>query len=139
MKHDEPAVILVVDNDPEMRRILSLRLEHAGHTCVTAASGGQALAEWQQRSFDLVVSDLNMPGGDGASLAEALQRSEAVPIIFLTGFRGAFERRLRGLERVTLLEKPFDIVQFMGIVSATLAGRSTGDDGLRVGYEPAAR
>ena len=112
MKREEGAAILIVDNDPELAKVLALRLSHAGHFCVTANSAAQALSEWQQRSFDIVVSDLNMPGGDGIALAEALQRSEIVPIIFITGYSpdhvGTQDLNLPGrVPRVIL--KPFAI------------------------------
>ncbi len=126
MKREEGAAILIVDNDPELAKVLALRLSHAGHFCVTANSAAQALSEWQQRSFDIVVSDLNMPGGDGIALAEALQRSEIVPIIFITGFREDFKRRLRRTEDVTVLEKPFDPQKLIELIDATLVGREAG-------------
>jgi two-component system OmpR family response regulator len=125
--------ILVVDNDPELRNVLCVRLSRAGYDSVEAGSGAQALAEWQRRSFDLVVSDLNMPGGDGIALADTLQRSENVPIIFVTGFREDFRARLHRVKDVTVLEKPLDPAALLEIVEASLVGRDTGDDGLRVG------
>ncbi|MCE2880919.1 MAG: response regulator [Planctomycetaceae bacterium] len=131
MHRHSGATILVVENDPELRRVISLRLSGAGHQCVEAGTGAQALSEWQRRSFDVVVSDLNMPGGDGIALADALQRDEAVPIIFITGFREDFKRRLRRVGDVTLLEKPFDPSVLIDLIEATLIGRDTGDDGVR--------
>ena len=131
MSSESSPTVLIVDNDPDIRRVMSVRLANAGYICVEAGTGAQALAEWQRRSFDLVVSDLNMPGGDGIALADALQRSENVPIIFVTGFREDFRKRLRRVKDVTVLEKPFDPTEFLGIVEASLLGRTTGDDGLR--------
>ena len=131
MNHPEGANILVVDNDPDLARVISVRLSRAGHHCVTAVSGAQALAEWQQRSFDIVITDVNMPGGDGIALADALQRSEAVPIIFLTGFKHEIAKRLRTVKNVTVLEKPFDHAMLLEIVEATLVGETVGDDGCR--------
>lgn len=119
----EAPLILVVDNDPDLRRVMAVRLTRAGYRCVEAGSGAQALAEWQRRSFDLVVSDLNMPGGDGIALADALQRSENVPIVFVTGFRDEFRPRLRRVKDVTVLEKPFDPAQLTGVVEAALLAR----------------
>lgn len=132
MSTESSPTILIVDNDPEIRRVMSMRLTNAGYTCVEASTGAQALAEWQRRSFDVVVSDLNMPGGDGIALADALQRSENVPIIFVTGFREDFKKRLRRVKDVTVLEKPFDPATLLEIVEASLMGRAGGDDGLRM-------
>ena len=131
MSRESDATILVVDNDPDLRRVISLRLSRAGYSCVEAGTGAQALSEWRRRSFDVVVSDLNMPSGDGIALADALQRDEAVPIIFITGFREDFKRRLRRVNNVSLLEKPFDPSVLIDLIEATLARRATGDDGVR--------
>ena len=130
------ASVLIVDDDSELTHILAAYLERAGHECVKVHTGAQALAEWQKRSFDLVISDLNMPHGDGIDLAESLRRSEAVPIIFITGFKGDFEDRLSSTENVTVLEKPFDLKLLLGIIDATLAGVAVGDDGVRVPHSP---
>ena len=131
MHRESEATILVVDNDPDLRRVITLRLSRAGYSCVEAGTGAQALSEWRRRSFDVVVSDLNMPGGDGIALADTLQRDEAVPIIFITGFREDFKRRLRRVDNVSLLEKPFDPSVLIELIEATLVGRDTGDDGVR--------
>jgi CheY-like chemotaxis protein len=131
MSRESDATILIVDNDPDLRRVISLRLSRAGYSCVEAGTGAQALSEWRRRSFDVVVSDLNMPSGDGIALADALQRDEAVPIIFITGFRKDFKRRLRRVNNVSLLEKPFDPSVLIDLIEATLARRATGDDGVR--------
>lgn len=131
MHRESEATILVVDNDPDLRRVITLRLSRAGYSCVEAGTGAQALSEWRRRSFDVVVSDLNMPSGDGIALADALQRDEAVPIIFITGFREDFKRRLRRVNNVSLLEKPFDPSVLIDLIEATLVRRATGDDGVR--------
>jgi CheY-like chemotaxis protein len=131
MSRESDATILIVDNDPDLRRVISLRLSRAGYSCVEAGTGAQALSEWRRRSFDVVVSDLNMPSGDGIALADALQRDEAVPIIFITGFREDFKRRLRRVNNVSLLEKPFDPSVLIDLIEATLVRRATGDDGVR--------
>jgi two-component system response regulator GlrR len=131
MPKESGATVLVVDNDPDLRRVISLRLSNAGYFCVEAGTGAQALGEWRQRSFDVVVSDLNMPGGDGIALADALQRDEVVPIIFITGFREDFKRKLRRVSDVTVIEKPFDPTVLIDLIEATLIGRETGDDGVR--------
>lgn len=120
------AAVLVVDNDPEIRQVLARRLSDAGYSCVTAASGAQALAEWHGRTFDVVVTDLNMPGGDGIALADALQRSEQVPIVFITGFREDFKRRIRSIPDAIVLEKPFDGSRLIELVDAILLDKATG-------------
>ena len=129
MKATHTAVILVVDNDDSLRRYLAHVIEDAGYLCVTAATGAQALAEWQERSFDLVVTDLNMPNGDGISLAKVLQRSEAVPIVFITGFAGDHKKGIAEVNGAAVIEKPFDSDELLKLIEEKLAGRSVGETG----------
>lgn len=125
------SAVLIVEDDGDLAQVLCARLQREGHECVVAHTGAQALAEWQQRSFDLVVSDINLPNGDGIALAEVLQRSEAVPIIFITGFKNGYEERLKAVRNVTVLEKPFDIKVLLKMIDSMLDGKATGDDGIR--------
>ena len=129
MKATDTAFILVVDNDPSVRGHLEHVIRGAGHSCVTAATGAQALSEWKERSFDLVVTDLNMPNGDGIALAKALERSEVVPIIFITGFADDHRREIAQVKGATVLEKPFDSDDLLRMIDAKLAGRTVGEDG----------
>lgn len=129
MKATDTAVILVVDNDAAVRRYLAHVIEGAGYGCVTAETGAQALAEWKERSFDLVVTDLNMPNGDGISLAKSLIRSEAVPIIFITGFADDHAKGISEVKGAGVLQKPFDSDDLLRMIDAKLDGKPVGDDG----------
>jgi CheY-like chemotaxis protein len=128
---DARTTILIVENDPGLRRVISLRLAGAGYSCVEAGTGAEALSAWKERSFDVVVSDLHMPCGDGIELAHTLQDDEAVPIIFITGFREDFRRRLRRVSNVSLLEKPFDPSVLIDLIEATLLGCTADGNGVR--------
>ncbi len=116
--------ILLIDNDPDFTRALATRLICVGFRCVSAASGAQGLAEFENAHVDLIVSDLNMPGGDGVALAETIRRTSNVPIIFVTGFRDDFKFRLQLMENVTLIQKPFDSQKLIDLIAATLGNRS---------------
>jgi len=129
MKATDTVVILLVDNDPSVRSYLAHVIQGAGHICVTAATGAQALAEWKERSFDLVVTDLNMPSGDGITLAKSLQRSEAVPIIFITGFAGDHAEEIKDVKGASVLEKPFEPDDLLRLIDERLGGKLVGDDG----------
>lgn len=100
------ATILVVDDDEDLLRAMAGHLVGAGHACVTATDGDRALAAWRDQTFDLVITDLRMPGIDGCALIEALFEAEAVPVIVITGFRADFHRRLSGVPDLVVLEKP---------------------------------
>lgn len=118
MSLNDKGTILVIDNDEDLTRALTKRLCSLGYRCITAASGAQGLAEFRDAQFDLIVSDLNMPGGDGVTLAETIRRTSNVPIIFVTGFRDDFKHRLRLIKNVTTLRKPFnsqDLIDFITV------------------------
>ena len=67
--------ILVVDDDPDTRRLLSDLLKGAGHSVTLAVDGAQGLIHVRIRNYDLVLIDLMMPGIDGFHLAQMLSTS----------------------------------------------------------------
>jgi CheY-like chemotaxis protein len=80
---------LVVDDAPDVTEMLSLLLQYAGYEVVTVYSGHQALDAARRGSFDVVVSDIGMPGMNGYELAESLRASERyrdTPMLAVTGF-----------------------------------------------------
>ncbi len=79
--------VLVVDDQPVLCEIFSEYLRHDWHTVETANSGKEALAKFDAGAFDLVITDLAMPGMTGEQLATAIkERSPETPIVLLTGF-----------------------------------------------------
>ena len=80
---------LVVDDAPDVTEMLSFLLRYAGYEVVAAFSGAQALQAARAESFDVVVSDIGMPGMSGYELAEKLRAIEdyrQTPLIAVTGF-----------------------------------------------------
>jgi two-component system CheB/CheR fusion protein len=80
---------LVVDDAPDVTEMLSFALRYAGYEVVPAFSGEQALREASAGSFDVVVSDIGMPGMSGYELAERLRGLDdyrQTPLIAVTGF-----------------------------------------------------
>ncbi|MHC5115005.1 MAG: response regulator [Planctomycetota bacterium] len=112
--------ILIVDNDERITRALANRLANLGYECVTARCGNEAIQEFGRDAFDLVITDLNMPAGDGIGLTEALREQSGVPIIVITGFQAAYRRRLDRFDNIAVLEKPFDTSDLMDLVEAEL-------------------
>lgn len=79
-------LVLVVDDDPDMRALLELHLSGSGYRVETAVDGVDALLALGRRDFDLVLSDINMPNLDGVKLLEMItQKGISVPTIFVTG------------------------------------------------------
>lgn len=80
---------LIVDDAPDVVEMLAMVLRQSGYEVVTASSAPDALGAARGRSFDVVVSDIGMPGMNGYDLAVALRALpdyEVVPMIALTGF-----------------------------------------------------
>jgi two-component system OmpR family response regulator len=89
--------ILVVDDDPHIREVISFALQKAGFATLEAENGAQALTRFQEASPDLVVLDIVMPELDGTDVCKALRRISAVPIVFLSSRDDEVDRIL-GLE-----------------------------------------
>jgi PAS domain S-box-containing protein len=101
--------LLVVDDEPSNRRILCRVLERRGHHVDTAEEGGAALALLDKHTYDVIVSDLRMPGMSGHQLYARLQErgdSMVGRIIFLTGDTACEE--LAEVPSVPILAKPID-------------------------------
>ena len=89
--------ILVVDDEPQIIKVLKGYLEKAGFQVVTAGDGQMALQLFQREKPDFVILDLNLPGMDGLEICTAIRRESNVPILMLTA-RVEEADRIIGLE-----------------------------------------
>ncbi|MEL7183056.1 MAG: response regulator, partial [Pseudomonadota bacterium] len=77
--------ILIVDDDPNLRDLVTIALERAGHGTVTASDGQRALTEAARAAPDLIVLDVGLPELDGFEVCRRLRgRGDDVPVLFLT-------------------------------------------------------
>jgi CheY-like chemotaxis protein len=118
--------ILVVDDDPDIRRIAGLALERIGRFRVVLAENGEAgLALAVSERPDLVLLDVSMPGADGPAILAALRAAEAtrnLPVVFFTAASNDAEvARLRSLGAAGVVPKPFDVAELPRLVHAILA------------------
>ena len=107
---EDPAHILVVDDDARLRALLQRFLTEQGLRVSTAENAAMARAALADMAFDLLVLDVMMPGESGLELTAALRaEGQEVPILMLTA-RGAPDDRIAGLEQGVddYLAKPFD-------------------------------
>jgi two-component system alkaline phosphatase synthesis response regulator PhoP len=113
--------ILVVDDEPEIVRLVRDYLEHSGFAVVTAGDGPSALRAARMQRPDLVVLDLGLPGIDGLDVTRALRHDGTVPIVMLTA-RGEESDKLVGLEMGAddYLTKPFSPKELVARVRAVL-------------------
>lgn len=91
---------LVVDDAPDVTEMLATLLQHAGYQTVMAFSAAEALEMAQTEQFEVVVSDIGMPGMNGYDLAVALRalpEYRSIPLIAVTGF-SMYDDRGRALE-----------------------------------------
>jgi DNA-binding response OmpR family regulator len=129
--------VLIVDDEPEILRLVRDYLERAGFEVVTAGNGADALREFGRRRPDLVVLDLTLPETDGLDVARSMRRTGDVPIIMLTA-RTDEADRVAGLELGAddYVTKPFSARELVARVRAVMRRTqlaAMGDDVVRVG------
>ena len=115
------ATILVVDDEPQILRLVRDYLEHAGFKVLTAADGASALKAVRTGKPDLVVLDLGLPNLDGLDVARGLRKDGALPIIMLTARAGEADR-VAGLELGAddYVTKPFSPRELLARIRAVL-------------------
>jgi len=115
--------LLLVDDDPDLLKLISLRLTSAGYRVRTAESGEAALATMAVTRPALVITDLRMPGMDGLQLFETVHRQHpTMPVIILTA-HGTIPDAVSATQRGVFgfLTKPFDSQDLLQKVAAAVA------------------
>ena len=115
--------VLVVDDDPDLLRLIEIRLSAAGYAVSTAASGEQALSRMSVTRPRLVVTDLKMAGMDGMALFEAARaHNPGLPVIILTA-HGTIPDAVEAVKRGVFgyLTKPFDAKALLSEVERAMA------------------
>jgi DNA-binding NtrC family response regulator len=120
-----PAVLLVEDDDA-VRDVIVRYLGAHGFDVVAASSAEQALELEQARAFDIVVTDVVLPGLDGfAMAAEIVRRTPHLRVHFISGHFDASMAIAAGLSpETTVLRKPFPLSDLLELVRSTLAERA---------------
>jgi response regulator RpfG family c-di-GMP phosphodiesterase len=120
-----PTRILIVDDDPSVRDVISVLLQEEGYECRTAAGAEEALDIAAQEAPPLVISDMKMPGRDGIWLLEAFrERFPETAVVMLTGY-GDTEAAVDCLRRgaVDYLLKPPKLTDLIRAIERALAKR----------------
>ena len=117
----EKPYILVVDDDPNISRLVQLYLEKEGYQEKTAARGDDAVNEFTRLPPDLMVLDVMLPGMDGYQVLKSVRKSSTIPVLMLTARDETFDKVL-GLELGAddYLTKPFDPKELVARVKAVL-------------------
>jgi CheY-like chemotaxis protein len=116
-----PPRLLVVEDEPDLAEMLGLMLEGAGYQVAIAGEGRAALRLLREARFDLVVSDMLMPGLDGAGLAAAMRADPALRDVPLVLVSALGESAVPGVPHAAFLRKPFDLVALRATVVRLLA------------------
>jgi DNA-binding response OmpR family regulator len=128
------AKIMVVDDDPDLRQALSLRLRANNFDTVNACDGYSAIALAQREHPHLIILDLGLPAGDGFAVLKNLQQFPAlstIPVIVLTARDPeANEKHTLESGAVAFFQKPADNEELLGVIRASLqAGWGWGGSG----------
>ena len=120
-----PATVLLVEDEPRIRRQAARALQNAGFGVDTAVNGDAALREAGQKKFSLVLLDLTLPPPDGWSTLRHLRRHQPELRVLITS-ENDFSSQARALGAVGLLRKPFDDSALIAAVETSLAARLNG-------------
>jgi CheY-like chemotaxis protein len=127
--------ILVADDNKVIRNAVSRFLEFMGFEVAIAGDGIEALAVFLESSFDLVLTDFQMPAMDGLSLAGHIkERSPSTPVILITGSdRETVRKKAEGGPVDSVIFKPFRLQDLQSTVQGALASREREKGSIGVG------
>ena len=117
--------ILLVEDDQKIALAIGMSLKAMGYSLATASDAVSAVAQARKSNPDVVVLDINLPGGDGFVVAERLQnlaQTAAAPIIFITASKQEHLReRAMAMGATCFLEKPFGVTELADAIESVYA------------------
>jgi len=126
----EVATILIVDDEPHIRRLLHGTLTRADYRVSEAASARQALAEIEANAPDVVLLDLGLPDRDGLELLPLIQQKSKAAVLVVSA-RDATDEKVAALDlgAIDYVTKPFDTEELLARVRVALRSRRVAEDG----------
>lgn len=116
------AKILFVDDEEEIRDLMTINFESVGTDITTASSGNEALEILSNKTFDVIISDVKMPNGSGVELLEAINdRNIDIPFIFLTAYLDLDSKKLMELGARKVFFKPTKFTEIEAFLEELLA------------------
>ena len=121
------AAILLAEDDEAVRTFVTRALTHRGHSVVAVHDGQAAIRALEAQTFDLMLTDIVMPGLDGLALAETAGKiNPKMTVLMMTGFAAARDRVGQDKSPRTVVDvitKPFSLSQICSAVDAALASQ----------------
>lgn len=120
------ARILIVDDDPAVRKVIARMLAQAGHDAVALSNGASALRAYREHRADLVISDMFMPETDGIEMTMCLRREfPDAKVLAMSGGGGRFDKNMMleaasVLGAARILAKPFEQSDLLNLVQEVL-------------------
>jgi DNA-binding response OmpR family regulator len=116
-----PAILLAED-DESVRAFVTRALTHRGHEVTAVSDGDAAIQALKAQTYDLMLTDIVMPGLDGLALVETAARiNPRMTVLMMTGFAEARERA-SGVRVADVITKPFSLQQICNAVDNALSG-----------------
>ena len=121
---ESPARVLIVDDEPQIRRFLRTSLSAHGHAIIEAATGQEALLKATDERPDVIILDLGLPDLDGMEIIRRVREWSKVPIIVLS-VRGRETDKVAALDAGAddYVTKPFGMGELMARIRAALRNR----------------
>jgi two-component system KDP operon response regulator KdpE len=123
----------VVDDEPQLRRVMKVALTELGYTIMEARTGEEALQRLHEYDPDLILLDINMPGMGGMETCRVIRRVLNVPIVILS-VRNSEQDKVAALDAGAddYVTKPFGIQELLARIRAALRRSSTQDQGPQI-------
>ncbi|MEK6554847.1 MAG: response regulator [Bdellovibrionota bacterium] len=123
METNKDIRVLLVEDEPDLRELLSSELELNGYNVIAAGGGQEAFKFFSENEIDLVVSDLKMGLGSGMDLLKSIRDNSTAhtPVILMSGYSDFDNKEASSLGAQMLLHKPFSLESFVSAVEEALA------------------
>lgn len=122
--------ILIVDDDPDLRQALRLRLRANNYETINAVDGYSAISQAYKERPNLIILDLGLPAGDGFTVLDRLQRDDklsTIPVVVLTARDPqSHEKRAFEAGAAAFFQKPADNAELLHVIRATLSQIAAG-------------
>jgi CheY-like chemotaxis protein/anti-sigma regulatory factor (Ser/Thr protein kinase) len=128
IKKGREARILVIDDEGSVRSVLARILSQGNHQVTVAENGKEGIQLFKEKEFDIVLTDLGMPGMSGWEVCKAIKKmSPRTPVGMVTGWGMKLSQKEREENKVDfLISKPFDFTQILKVVAETMESKEKG-------------